>query len=164
MNSYVVLDYAKDQNSSLYTTRACQENDSVPGLFDQNCKINGRRYKLENDYPIEQEFPFASTEGNESVFIPERIMESELGRNEYIHKYANKQDCFLVDPRDRFSEPLHCSGEKNENENVFVGDTEVYLFPFHHYISRRMLVFLLFIIMCVLSVIFILGIYCVYET
>lgn len=162
MNSYVVLDYEKDQNSLLYNTRACQKNDSVPGLYDQNCKINGQRYKLENDYPVEQEFPFASTKENEFVFIPERIMESKSGRKEYINKYANKQDCFRIDPRDRFSESLHCSGEEKKKENELVGDTEVYLF--HHYISRRMLVFLLFIIMFVLSIIFILGVYYVHTT
>lgn len=153
MTSYVVVDYKKDPETSLYDIEKCKERDDVEGIFDVDCKKSYKAtYKLRNDYPNDHEFPFASTEGNEYVFIPKRILESELGRETYIKDKAPKQSCFEIDPKDEFSKHIYCTRPKVEEEKV--EDVKEFV---AHAISFRMLYLMMFLMLVLLAIMFIIS-------
>lgn len=182
MNSSIVVDYEKDESlhpSSLYNTRVCQkkkknENDEkdVKGekgrdtsneeeVYDHNCKTSTGRYKLQNDYPVEQEFPFPSTIDNDFVFIPKRIMESEVGRRAYIYRYGDQQSCFDVDPKDEYSKNIYCSrpkpdiggNDKKHDNDIFQNVSPFPVFPIPD--RKRSILSIMFIIFILLSLIFV---------
>ena len=152
MNSSVVVDYQKDESNSLYDTRVCQKNEDV---YDHNCKMSTGRYKLQNDYPVEQEFPFPSTIDNDFVFIPKRIMESEVGRRAYIYRYGDQQSCFDVDPKDKYSQNIYCSRPKEDDPFQNVSPFPAFPVPNR----KRTILLIMFIIFILLSLIFVFTIF-----
>lgn len=146
-----VINYEKDSDPPfLYMTKSCQENEDAPGEYDQDCQIDQRLYKVENDFPVTQEFSFASTIDNDIVFIPERIMESKKGRKTFILDPADDQSCFTVDPVDKFSEHISCTAVDDSGVRIVDKEEE---FP----MSLNVVVLLMFFIMLVLGIAFVFG-------
>lgn len=149
-----VKEFEKQEKNGLYSAKICDKKEK------KDCQNIYDNYKLENAYPFDQTFPFESTPTNETVMIPDRIMRDKEGIKEFIFKNADKQSCFQVDPKDRFSSTIFCEDPRNENKEekeINIKETKnSNLKPYKDVkINYQMLYIIMGIIFLLLSLIFV---------
>jgi len=111
-----ITQYSKIGNNTLYDAKVCM-NDKCDIITDQ--------YKVMNDHPDTQIFPLPSTQDNRVLMVPERIMHDDKAFEKYVKAYANKQDCFLMDPCDVYSSSHCCSSSVTTDSSAGTTETSV---------------------------------------
>lgn len=81
------------------------------------CDIQSNYYRLKNENPHSQYFPFPSTMDNINVFIPSRIIEDRAAFKKYVIDLFRKQPkCLKIDPCNVYTKDICCDGSWNPND------------------------------------------------
>ena len=112
-----VVGYSKIGDEGKYDVKICT-NDV--------CEIQPGYYKLQNNDPKTQIFPFPANDDNSSVFIPARIVEDKSALDSYVvAKFLKKPDCLSIDPCNIYTKDLCCTSSTTKNNdnntNSFTG-------------------------------------------
>lgn len=85
---------------------------------NQVCEIQEGYYKLQNNNPKEQLFPFPSSLDNSNVFIPERVVEDKTAFDMFVvKKYLAKPECVDIDPCNIYTNDVCCKEKTQETDN-----------------------------------------------
>ena len=73
------------------------------------CQIKEGYYKLTNDKPGEQLFPFPATSDNKNVFVPERVVEDSSAFDAFVlSKFLTKPECITIEPCNVYTKSMCC--------------------------------------------------------